>query len=72
MTQLLQQAFTELQKLPDSEQDAVAALILDELADERLWQEKFANSLDKLTQLAQRARAEIQAGKVRVVGIDEL
>jgi hypothetical protein len=46
MTQLLEQAFSELQKLSESDQDAMAALILGELADEQLWQEKFASSQD--------------------------
>ena len=35
MTQLLQQALAELQRLSASEQDAIAALILEEIADER-------------------------------------
>lgn len=38
MTQLLQQALEEIQKLPNSQQDATASLILDELADEKLWE----------------------------------
>ena len=42
MTRLLDQVLTELKKLPESEQDAIATLILDELADERRWQEQFA------------------------------
>jgi len=35
MTRLLEQAIEEARKLPASEQDAIAALILDELADDR-------------------------------------
>jgi hypothetical protein len=42
MTQLLEQALNEVKKLPVPEQDAIASLILDELADERRWQESFA------------------------------
>jgi len=38
MTHLLQHAIAELQKLPDSEQDAMAAVILEEIADEEQWQ----------------------------------
>ena len=34
MTQLLQQAIVELHKLPESEQDTIAALILAEIKDE--------------------------------------
>jgi hypothetical protein len=35
MTQLLEQALAEVRKLSAPEQDAIAALILEELADER-------------------------------------
>lgn len=72
MTRLLEQALTELQKLPESQQDAMAMLILDELADEQLWQEKFGNSQDKLAKLAETTRREIKSGQVRDVGFDEL
>jgi aspartate/glutamate racemase len=72
MTQLLEQALAQLSKLSDSDQNAIAALILDELSDEQRWQESFANSQDQLAVLAERARQEIQAGRVRDIGIDEL
>jgi len=72
MTQLLEQALAELRKLTESEQDAMAALILDELADEQRWQESFARSQDQLAQLAEQARKDIREGRVRNMGIDEL
>lgn len=72
MTQLLEQALSEIQKLPQLEQDAIAALILDELADERRWQESFARSQDKLASLATKAREDIRAGRVRSGGFDQL
>ena len=72
MTQLLQQAITEVQKLPAAEQDAIAALILEELADERLWEQQFARSQDQLARLAEKARDDVRAGRVRQMGIDEL
>ncbi len=72
MTQLLQQACSEIQKLPEPDQDAIAAIILDELQDERRWEEAFANSQEKLSRLADRVRGDIRAGRVRDVGIDEL
>ncbi len=72
MTPLLEQAIARLNKLPDSDQDAIAALILDELADEQRWQETFARSQDQLALLAERARREIREGRVRDIGIDEL
>jgi hypothetical protein len=72
MTQLLQQALTEVQKLPAPEQDAIAALILDEIADERAWDDAFARSRDKLSRLADKVREDVRAGKVKKVGMDEL
>jgi len=64
MTRLLEEALDEVHKLPEPEQDAIAALILDELADERRWQESFARSQDQLARLAQKAREDVAAGRV--------
>ncbi|HZV05823.1 MAG TPA: hypothetical protein VE999_12140 [Gemmataceae bacterium] len=72
MTQLLEQALSEVKKLPEPEQDAIAALILDELADERRWQESFARSQDQLARMAAKAREDIRAGRVQSGGFDQL
>jgi hypothetical protein len=72
MTQLLQEAIAEIQKLPDSEQDAIATLILQEIADERRWDEAFARSQDQLARLTAKVREDIRAGRVKKVGVDEL
>lgn len=72
MTQSLERALAEIQKLPDAEQDAIAAIILDELADEQRWNEAFARSQDQLARLAAQTRESIRAGRVKNVGIDEL
>ena len=37
MTDLLRRVFTEIEKLPADEQDAIAARLLNELADDRAW-----------------------------------
>ena len=63
MTQLLEKACSQLTQLPDSEQDAIAAMILDALADEEQWTAQFANSQDALAKLAMEALAEHKAGK---------
>lgn len=63
MTLLLEKAYSQVTQLPDSEQDAIAALILDALADEAQWTEQFANSQDALAKLALEALAEHKAGK---------
>ncbi len=70
MTQLLEQALSEVKKLPEPEQDAIASLILDELADERHWQDAFARSQDQLARLAAKARDDIRAGRVTSGGFD--
>jgi hypothetical protein len=72
MTQLLEQALTEVKKLSETEQDAIASLILDELSDERRWQESFARSQDQLTRLAAKVREDIRAGRVKSGGFDQL
>lgn len=63
MTELLERAIARLKILPATEQDAIAALILEELEDEIQWNEAFANSQDALARLAAEAMAEHRAGK---------
>ncbi len=72
MTQLLEKVLTEIYKLPPERQDAIASIILEELEDERRWDKTFAESQDQLTKLAQKVRADIKAGRVKKMGIDEL
>jgi hypothetical protein len=72
MTQLLEKVLTEVQKLPPEKQDAIAAVILEELEDAQLWDKAFSESQDKLAQLAQKVRTDIKAGRIRKMGIDEL
>ena len=72
MTRLLEQALSEVEKLPAHEQDAIAAIILEEIADERRWDEAFARSQDQLSHLAEKTRADIRAGRVRDMGMDKL
>ena len=72
MTKLLEEAFAEASKLPEQEQDALAAAILEELASERRWDQAFANSADLLAQLADQALAEHRAGKTHVLDPEQL
>ena len=72
MTQLLQQALAEIQKLSAPEQDAIAALILEEIEDERHWDQAFDRSQDALTRLAGKVRDDVRAGRVKRMGVDEL
>ena len=72
MTRLLEQAIEAAGKLPEAEQDTIATIILEELDDERRWSEAFARSQGPLSKLAEKVRADIAAGRVRAIGIDEL
>lgn len=65
MTQLLEQAIAKVKQLSETEQDAIAALILEELEDEGLWDSAFAKSHDALAKLAAAALAEDQAGETQ-------
>jgi hypothetical protein len=62
MTDLLEKALSEVKKLPASEQDALAAILLQELAAEQRWTESYAKSQDVLEKLAQEALDEHRAG----------
>lgn len=63
MTALLEKAFAEVVKLPEEEQEAFAAWILEELASERRWAQAFAAGQDELAALAGEALEEFRAGK---------
>jgi hypothetical protein len=70
MTQLLERAFTEASKLPEKEQDAVATLLLQELASEKRWDEAFASSQRQLSEMARQALREFEAGETRPMDTD--
>ncbi|MDR4506963.1 MAG: hypothetical protein MRJ65_01785 [Candidatus Brocadiaceae bacterium] len=63
MTKLLEKAFKKASKFPDSSQDAIAAIILEELEDEEKWESSFANSQKPLSRLASKVRNEIKRGE---------
>ena len=63
MTQLLDEAFRRVSALDDAEQDAIAALVLDELEDERAWDESIQAGLGSLGELAARARRQHVRGE---------
>lgn len=65
MTELLEQAISRLKTLSAREQDAIAAMILEELEDETRWDATFVKSQDALARLASEAMAEYRAGKTQ-------
>jgi hypothetical protein len=72
MTELLERAIAQLKSLPESEQNEIASIILDELEDERRWDESFSRSPDILAKLAASAMAEYHAGKTQELNPETL
>ena len=70
MTKLLQEVIARLAKLPEEEQDAFAAILLEEIESERRWQKSFASSQDVLEALADEALAEYEAGRTTPLDFD--
>ncbi|MCG9127870.1 hypothetical protein JT359_09765 [Candidatus Poribacteria bacterium] len=58
MTTSLEEVFTEASKLSPKEQDALANWLLAEIRSEKKWDSLFANSQEKLSNLASEAIAE--------------
>ncbi|MGZ8217130.1 hypothetical protein [Methylomagnum sp.] len=46
MTELLERAITAVKQLPMDAQDAIATRLLDEIADEQAWTERFESTTD--------------------------
>ncbi len=63
MTDLLKKAFDAVSRLPDDEQNAMAELLLAELASEEKWEKRFAKSQGALSLLAQEALDEHERGE---------
>ena len=72
MTRLLEQAFQEASKLPDIEQNILAKWVLEELESDHQWDQKFAQSEDLLSQMADDALAEEQADQTSEIDIEKL
>ncbi|MGL5078269.1 MAG: hypothetical protein ACRDBG_20920 [Waterburya sp.] len=72
MTELLEQAIAKIKDLPDNEQDTIAAIILEELEDEKKWEQAFANSQDLLASLAAEAMQEYQGGETQELDPEKL
>jgi hypothetical protein len=70
MTLLVERALAVIARLPEAEQDAIASIILEELASEERWQVALGASGDALATLADEALAEHRAGKTQLLGPD--
>ena len=72
MTTLLQQAFNEAVKLPQSEQDLLACRLLSELTGDDEFDSALANSSVQLIALAREAIAEHESGQTEELDAERL
>jgi hypothetical protein len=59
MNDLLKRAMAEVERLPEAEQEAIAAIILEEIKAEHEWDRQMASTQRQLGDLARQARAEV-------------
>ena len=65
MTRLLEEAIKAVSRLPEAEQDVIAARMLSDLRAEEEWDAKFTATQDGLASLASQALAEHRTGGTR-------
>ena len=67
MTKLLKQILEQASRLPDEEQDSLAAILMEEMADEARWAKAFEQSQGALEKLAQEALGEFRRGETTLL-----
>jgi hypothetical protein len=74
MTELMNRAIERAKSLDEGEQDALAAILLEELEDEERWGQTFssAKSQDFLEQMAGKIRSDVAAGRTEKLDVRKL
>ena len=72
MTALLTKAVNRASRLPDSKQDEIAALLIEEMDDEERWQLSFSKSQSLLERMGEEALKDYKQGRTKELGFDEL
>jgi hypothetical protein len=72
MTDALRKAFETAGRLPEREQDELAAAILEELTADERWDAALGQSQDALARLADEALDEHRTGRTRALDPDAL
>jgi len=67
MTQALSTAVATAAQLPEEEQDALAAILLEEMESEERWSALFADSPNLLERMANEAIQDFQTGRVQPI-----
>jgi len=69
---LLDRAIAEARKLPEDEQEALAWVILEEIDDQRRWDELFSQPSEVIERMAEQALEEDRAGLTEPLDPDSL
>ena len=72
MTKALEKAFEAASRLPEREQDELAAAILEEVDADARWEASFARSQEVIEKLADEALEEHRAGRTEPLDPDAL
>ena len=72
MTELLEEAFAKVARLPDHEQDAFARWLMNELESEQRWSRAFETSQRRLSELAREALEDDLADRTEPLDPDRL
>jgi hypothetical protein len=72
MGKLLERAIEEAHTLPEAEQEALGALLLEEIESERRWDELFSRPSTVIERMAQEAHEEHEAGRTTPLDPDLL
>ena len=65
MTELLEQAISKIRTLSSDQQETLATIILEEIEEEKQWDQSFTRSPDLLDKLAAEAMTEYRQGKTK-------
>lgn len=63
MVKALEDAIRKAKALPEPEQEALAAIIQAEIADEAAWQNRFSGTTSTLDKLVERAKGQYRKGE---------
>ena len=72
MTALLEKAMAAVQALTEKDQDAIAAIVLEQLEGDREWDSVLARHPETMTRLVAELDEEKRAGRMRELNADQL
>jgi hypothetical protein len=72
MTKLMEKAIEKLRAVPEPEQDAVAGFVLNQLEEDRRWDETSIKHADQLKELADEALEDFRAGRTTALDPERL